>query len=824
MLAKTATKPFTKPYKQRTLKTSLVYSAVLSALTAAPLYAAEDEENVSAIPISDVKIEHVMVTSRKRAESIIAVPMSISTVSALEIADRNLLNKEDVYRSVAGAASPRGQLILRGLAGSNDSTPETTSSFTDGIPYNFSDLYDVERIEILRGPQGTLYGSNAIGGTVRVITKKPQLDEFEVKTSIQVNSQKRTEGEEKRIYGAVNIPIADTVAMRITGSYSDDPKATTNIQTGVTGYNKDTMIRSQILWQPEDDLTLNLSYILERSGSVGSSLSDVSTGFNSSYLAELTPNADAPFGYDVALGEREGTCNDMRPSCFTNGNLGGIDAKYARYEALDTRDDDDVDLIALTIEDEDFLGLGSLSYAGSYRNEKDGGKQNWSRTDGQDMFKTWIIDDYSTNRITHELRLQSNDTESNFDWTVGYFYDKDYNDDGANRQLQYHDDTDEAKAIASYLWGDYWGYLGFEYQSVDGSQTQMINTVAELGNFYWNDDTVNYEQRSESYWAQEKALFGEASYTFDLQDMGEIEVTGGIRFYDLADSSRDVLIGIWNGGVPTISESAGDESGNRKKVSLSWRPHDDMSVYALYSEGYRPGGNNLPALPQSCVGNDNSEFHSPRYSSDEINNYEMGYKASLFERKVSVAMAVYRIDWTGVQAPIRMSCGFSFTANAASARTQGFEFESKVQITDDLSMTFNYGYTSAEMTADVAALDVQAGDEMTMVPKYNGYLAFDQGFEIFDRQAYIRADVAVYGKYNSHFKGNELDLIPGYEVVNLSTRLEVAENINLSMHVNNLFDTEVINYKRAAGLGYSGANYIRYGEDRNVSLRMDYSF
>lgn len=806
----------------KTLKTSLVYSAVLAALTAVPLHA--EEAQTSELDENDnVKIEHVMVTSRKRAESIIAVPMSISTVSALEIADRNLLNKEDIYRTVAGAASPRGELILRGLTGSNDSTPGTTSSFTDGIPYDFSDLFDVERVEVLRGPQGSLYGSNAIGGTVRIITKKPQLDEFEAMGAIQLNSQSRTEGNEKRAYAAVNLPVSDTVAVRFTGSVADNPKPTTNLDTGVTGYDKTSMIRSQILWQAQDDLTLNLSYIHERSRSLGSSFSDVSTGFHADYLAELTANADAPFGYDVALNDRD-DCELSRVDCFTGGNLRGVDAKYARYEAIDPKDDDDLDLIALTIDKEDFFGLGSLSYAGSYREEQDAGIQNWSRTDGQDLFKTWIEDDYSTDRLTHELRLQSTDLKSNFDWTVGFFYDKETLGDRPNRQFQYHGDGDEGKAIATKLWGENWGALGFEYESVDGSQRQMINTIAELGEFYWNDPNIDYEQRSEMDWTKEKALFGELSYTFELQDMGEIEVTGGIRFYELSDGNREVLLGIWNGDVPTVSTASGEESGNRKKFSVSWRPDDNMSLYGLYSEGYRPGGNNLPVLPQSCRDDANAQFHNKRYKSDEIENYEVGYKASLLDRKVSVAVAFYRIDWTGVQANISMGCGFSFVANAASARTQGFEFESTVRLTNDLNMTLNYGYTDAEMTSDVAALNVTKGDEMTMVPKYNGYLAFDQGFQIMGRQAYVRADLSVYGKYNSYFKGTELDRIPAYETVNLSTRIEINENTNLSLHVNNLFDEEIINYKRAATAGYSGARWVGYGKDRNVSLRMDFTF
>jgi outer membrane receptor protein involved in Fe transport len=807
----------------RKLKISLVSSAVLTALSSSFVFAQEQTEEQA----DEQVFEQIMVTARKKSESIIEVPMSISTISAMEITDRNLVYKEDIYRTVAGAANPRDELILRGLVGSNDSAPGTTSSFTDGIPYDFSDLYDVERVEILRGPQGTLYGSNAIGGTVRIITTRPQLDEFEVNGSFQVNNQKRAPGNELRGYGAINIPLNDTMAMRFTGSVSDDPKPNTNVNTGVQGWDKNEMIRGQFLWQPEDDLAVNLSYIHEKKRSLGDSLgrsdSDTSIGIHSYYSAELSANPDAPFGYDVTLGAAE-ECSGTRVECLSDGPIINVDPKYAKYEAMDTRESYDMDLIALTIEKQDFLGLGDLNYTGSYREEGTGGMQDWSRTDGQDLFRTWIIDDYTEDRTTHELRLQSNDITSKLDWTVGYFYDKSTDGSGPNRQYQYHGDGDEGKAIATYLWGYYWGYLNQEFTSEDGSETQYIETVAELGNFYWDDPNIDYEHRVYSYFIKEQAIFGEVGYTLDLQDMGELELTGGIRFYDLSDSDSYIIQGIWNGPEPTISQTSGSESGHRIKLSASYRPSKDMSVYALYSEGYRPGGNNLPALPQSCSDNANAEYFDSRYESDEIQNYELGYKGWLLDNKVSVAMAVYQIDWSGVQVPISLSCGFSYTANASTAQTRGLEFESSAKLTDDLSLTFNFGYTNAKMTADVEALDVEKGDEMTMVPKYNAYLALDQGFTLWSRQAYIRADISAYGKYNSYFKGSDLDLIPAYEAMNLSGRIEVNDNTNISVHINNLFDKKIITYKRAADEGYSGAQYVAYGKDRNITIRFDFAF
>lgn len=151
----------------RTLQTSLVCSAILTSLSSAPLYAAQEDNK-----INEKKIEHIVVTSRKKEETIIEIPMSVSSISAMEIVDRNYTYATDIYRTLAGAAMPRNELILRGLSGGNTTYPDTTAVFTDDIPLEFNNLADIERVEVLRGPQGTLYGSNAIGGTVRIITKK----------------------------------------------------------------------------------------------------------------------------------------------------------------------------------------------------------------------------------------------------------------------------------------------------------------------------------------------------------------------------------------------------------------------------------------------------------------------------------------------------------------------------------------------------------------------------------------------------------------------------------------------------------------------------
>ena len=818
-----------------TMRKSLISSAVLSALTTLPAYA-EQTESTNA---DNDKTERIMVTSRKKAETVVEIPMNVSTVSSIEIADRNLLAKEDLFRTIAGAANPRGELILRGLSGSNASRNiGTSSTFTDGVPYNFSDLYDVERVEVLRGPQGTLYGSNAIGGTVRIITKKPQIDEFEINASVQAISEEHVDGFDQRLYGTINLPTSDTTALRVTASSSNQPLSVTNVNTGVQGSIRENFLRAQLLWQADDDLSVNLGFIREEHERIGTDTADAAMG-GPTYEAALTANPDAPFGYDVDISAAP-ECNGTRVECLSSGYIaGGTNPRYNAWELMDGKVNEDTTMLLLNITHDNLFDIAALDYSGSMRDYDDyvGTSANWSRSDGSDMFRTWLINDFQRKRTTHEIRFSNLDTDSNLDWTVGYFYDKDSKGDGPNRQDQYHGDGDRGKAIASAFWGDYWGYFGGDWEGPDGTLTQ-VNNVAELGMLYWGNPDINYSEEVLISYQKEQSLFGEVSYTMETADMGEIELTAGIRFYDLEDREKSEIMGIWGStsnadnrtdlppGTPYIArpDLGGSEDGHRKKFSASWRPDANMSVYALYAEGYRPGGNNIATLPQACRNDPNAAFFQTRYNSDAIDNYELGYKANLMGGKVRLATAVYQIDWTGVQATIGMGCGFRYTANAAKARSRGIELETSTLLTDDLTFTFNAGYVAAEMLEDVVSIGAEAGDDMSQVPKYNVYLALDQGFEFFNRQAYARLDVEAYGEYKTHFLANDGDVVPSYEKVNLSARLEVQEGINLSVHIKNLFNKEIIDWRSSTGNEYGNYHYIDYANGRNLTFRLDFTF
>ena len=758
-------------------------------------------------------IDEIVVTARKKEEVVLDIPMNISTITETEIKARNIIDKTELYRTIAGAASPRGELILRGLSGSNSAYPNTTNVWTDGIPFDFDNVYDVERVEVLRGPQGTLYGSNAIGGTVHVITNKPNLNELEISGSVMFKNEAHRPGTEVRAFGVVNVPIVEgSLGLRVTGQSGSKTGKILNLNDGHRGETEDEFLRAQLLWEPNDKTQVNLSVVRDEWFSDEYSDVDLSTP-PYYYEAILTPNADATYGYDVALTFPDCPSGASRPECKIH-SIGalvqdGYNPDFATWYLLNHFNANETSLVGLTIDRQDIIDGVDLSYAGSYRDSDTSGRQNhWSRYDAQDMFRTWIDDTNGWNRFTHELRLQSSG-DGPIEWTVGAFHDDSRGKENPNVQWQYHASDNRSRAIADYLWGYWWGYE---------DPTQLGIDVYGNGNVHYNGSQLRWDDT-------ETAYFGEASYTMDLQDGKTLELTGGIRFYDIENDYYYTDSGLWNNDVTDIKDG---EDGNRIKLSANYRPTENFAVFGIYSEGYRPGGNNGSAPPVSCRNDPAVGDYSDRYTSDETENMEIGFKGLLFDRRVQFSGAIYQIDWSGVQARVYMeTCGFSYTANAATAESKGFELETTSMLTDDLKLIVNYSSTQSEMTSDVPSIGASAGDDMTMVPKYNYYIALDRGITYRGREGNLRLDVNGYGKYKSHFNVKDQDISAAYKVVNLQASLQVSENTTINVVVNNLLDDRIVRYKnaRSRNIGsYWNIYHTYYIPDRTVALRMDYTF
>lgn len=793
----------------KSLKTTLLCGAAVSGFSATNAVAQD------AAQADNARTDVIIVTARKKNETLVEVPMNISAIGSAEIEARNLVDTSDLFRTIAGAAFPRTQLILRGLSGGNDSTPDTTSTFYDGVPFKFSDLFDVERVEILRGPQGTLWGSNAIGGTVQVITNKPVMNEIQVRGSLQATHEKNGHGLETRANLALNLPILeDKLALRITGMSAYEPHKYYNAYNGTYGYDKDRYIRAQLLMNATDDLTIKAGFVHTREYSIGDEYADRSTP-NSYSTLNLTPDATQPYGWAVADGSVNCAAGQERWQCRQGANTqlpSDVNGKFTFWELLDGSEEKETNMGTLNIDYANIGDFMQMSYVGSYRRTSDKGLDNWSRLDGSDLFRSWIINhdvlDGAGKRMTHELRFNSIDEDSPIQWTVGAFYDKLDNNDVSDRQFQYHqgDDGGQTYAKALYWWG------------VDASQ---------VGRDLYGDPNKNYNINQIEYQEKELAAFGELSYVADLGNGGEFELTGGVRYFETSLVDHTIESGIWVGPVASERDNRIKNTGVRKKFSASWRPSEEYSVYALYSEGYRPGGGNMPSLPVSCRNDANAVFFNPVYQSDDIKNYEVGTKGSIMDNKIRFSAAAYRIDWKGIQSSIYMpTCGFSFTGNAVTAKSEGFEIETNSYLTDTLLLSANFSYTKSKLTADAPSIQGEAGDDMTMVPDYNAYVALQQDIEVWERPAFIRAAVSFYGEAKSHFNVKAEDISESYATVDLSASVEATDNARVSLHINNLLNEDYTTYKRARSRGESSqaAKYYYYGRERTITLRVDFDF
>ncbi|WP_019962167.1 TonB-dependent receptor [Woodsholea maritima] len=795
------------------IKASLLQAsglAVLATMMAAPgVYAQSEGEGASA---SAPRLEVITVTSRKRPEVVTDVPMNISVTDVEQLARRNTLNKEDLFRSIAGAASPTGTLILRGLSGGNSAAPSTTSSFFDDIPLDWSELYDVKSVEVLRGPQGTLYGSNAIGGTVRVITNAPDLQDFSAFGSAQTTITKHEDGLDQRVYFGVNLPlIEDQLALRVVAHTSDDAGEVLNAYTGHFNSADRRYVRAKLLWEPQENWRASVGYVHNRTNRTGTTTLDSSEP-GRYMIADLTHDASLPGGYSVDF--RRVACEGQRAQCRGANATHGHPAQYTVWNMLDNWRKTELNLYTFNFEYDDLFGFADVFYAGSYRTTTGSRLEDWSRLDGSDLFKTWIItDDGDNHRTTHELRFQAADW-SRFNWTFGYFYDRDVADANPNNQWQYIETTPEARSIIN-AW-------------LDPDLNAWGGDVFAAGEALYGDRSRIYQLEELGSYTQEQALFAQLGYTFDIGQYGELELNAGVRFYELEDESKSISSGVWFGEDLINSTSSGSESGNRKKFTVSWRPRQEFAFYGVYSEGYRPGGNNFPVLPDACAADENAKSFTSRYNSDEITNYELGFKGYLFKNRLQVSSAIYRVEWDGVWASIYMpTCGFSYTANAASAQSQGIELETETLIREDLRLIINAGYTDSKMTSDAPSIGAEDGDDMTMVPDYNVYVALEKDLQVFGRDAYVRGDVTAYGEYVTHFNTRAEDSTPAYEIVNLSAGVELNESAKFSVYLNNVLDENYETYRQArsrSAASWNSANYVTYGERRSLTLRLDVTF
>ncbi len=752
------------------LKASTAVVAIVMAGASAPgLALAADATTTKADQVTT--IQDVVVTATRREESANKIPLAIQALGGEALQKLNVQNFEDLVEYlpnvrtashgpgtssiyIRGLSTDSPGLQILGTAGAEPNVALYLNDAPSSIPGRNLDVYavDLQRVEALAGPQGTLFGASAMGGAIRYITNKPDLKAFHAGFDASYSYTKHGDPSASGS-GWVNVPIIeDKLAARVVifhdyqGGYIDNVPGTYQMpfdgHVGQAGQiptgNPLLVIRALESCPPAPTLCDGSGYNAPTRQSINNA-AFVKNHYNDATYdggrIALTYKVNDDWSVDFM---------HMRQSLATNGvfdyepSVGDLQVQAYGNNWLK----DDWDETTLTLNGR--LGLLSGIYTGSFLNHKTTQQADYAnyssiglylpyyecdagvyyaskaKTAGNTCYtpnKSYHIAD-KNQRITHEIRVT---TPAEYRWraTAGLFFDVN----------TLHDDTD-------------WSYLqsaaGYIYaRSPNPSVNAYDNSVRATSVGFFND-----VERKDI----QKAAYGEASYDIIPK---QLIATLGARYYDerasmtgSSNGSFGGARGIYNPVTGTYSASAtpplyydvsanlsttlaglspATYSGVISKANLTYKLDDRNLFYATYSEGFRPGGFNRKPCNTFSATCDTLKAYHP----DSVRNFELGWKLSLLERTLQFNAALYQINWKDIQMTVfdQNVSNQTFTANFADARIRGFEGETTWRATHELTFNAGFSINDSELTKYIypktSTLE-PLGSPLALDPKFQG--------------------------------------------------------------------------------------------------------
>lgn len=741
---------------------SLLGAASLAFILPSTAWAQAESENREA---DDPMSGDIVVTANRQSQILSKVPLSVAAYSQETLDQQGVRQVDDIARLTPGVTFTRGDqrnagaanISIRGISSTAGSA--TTGIYIDDTPIQirnigfsaftpFPAVFDLERVEVLRGPQGTLFGAGSEGGTVRFITPTPDLKTLELYGRAELSSTES--GDTSYEAGlAVSVPlVTDKLAARVSGYYRRDggyidrvEYRSGNVVDKNSNWQETLVLQGSLAWKPADAVT-------------------------------VTPSVYYQDAYFNDAGVYWESLSNAKKGRFNNGN------------ALANWNKDKFVLPALRIEVE----LGGVTLASNssyfYRDQK---AQNdytvfesalWTRNPffPLGMFAPAFQYNKQSN-FTQEVRLQSND-DGRLKWVVGAFYTK-------NRQTarQFVQDT-----FLPDLFFQATGVpfnVAFGQGLTDGLYTFVLDKAVSVD--------------------KQLAAFGQVD--FNITD--KLQLTAGIRAARTKFRAEAQFKGPVVG--PDVDDSGGQkESPITPKFGLSYQADDNNLIYANASKGFRIGGYN-PAVglpcgvsnaprPGTALGDLGLSDRPQQFGSDSVWSYEAGSKNKLFDRRLQLDASAFYIDWKNIQQSVALSrCGFAFTDNLGSATSKGFDLQFQLRATDALILGGSVGYTKAEFDETIKAGPaatvnlVTKGDDIALNP-WQIYLNGQYEFEVGKHDAYVRADFqhlsrqkARTAALNPANGGADLNIPGRAEVNNLSLRAGLKlDAVDVSVFVNNV--------------------------------------
>ncbi len=734
----------------------------------------------------DTTLGEIVVTAEKRQATIQNTPISITAFTGEQLAAQGLATVADLVGLTPGismrtAGPGQTEFEMRGLASSGGSAP-TVGFYLDETPLTPSasalngkvvidpDLFDLSRVEVLRDPQGTLYGSGSMGGTIRLITNPPKLNETE--GSVQgIFSGTQSGGFNRGGSGMVNLPLGDTMALRLvaTEKYTD-------------GYI-DRVVASPF------PLPSNGGTCPPWAG-YGCTRGDVTAALVQQFIKN-TNTEQLTAARASLLFKPSGNFSSTTTLMYQRMDAGGYnqfqqppgsDTCLCIYQPFNMKEPiSDMFKLASETITYDF-SFAQLTSATSYwRREENQSQdateavQNLNYLPG--FYPVYFTEIDRTSQFSQELRLASNG-ESPLQWVGGAFF----TDLQSNYQA-----INQATAYAQF--------------STGGASANPMGIVFDETNFY----TV-----------KQYALFTDVSYRLSPT----LKVIGGLRWYKYdttmrySDSGIDAPSGNAQANSGVLTSSA---SGYNPKATLSYTPDNDLTVYGTVSKGFRPGGNNLPVPTSGAV-------ICPRepttYSPDSVWNYEIGEKAKFFDNRLTLNADVYYVRWNQIQQEITLACGYNLTANSGTAESYGPEIEISARLTPELTVNATGTITHAAITDPNPGTGIAAGTRVLSIPKQTASISL-----IYSHQ--VSGSIDWVSRATESYVGNAADIaffpttIPSHNLIGFRSGL-VGSKWSVYLFGDNLTNKHAILTTNNTGFSWNTPAVTRVTTNQPRTIGIDF--
>jgi outer membrane receptor protein involved in Fe transport len=697
----------------------LAVRAILSASTLAASVAVVAQD----APEQTVGIEEIVVTAQKREESIQSVPIAVTALTADALTTQRINLAQDLPRAVpnlyfsrSGLGFNETNLQLRGIGYQlvNTSGDAGVGVHVNNAPLGVnrlgqSELYDIERIEVLRGPQGTLYGRNATGGVVNILTAKPNLDGFSGQWDVEYGNY-----DHKRISGHVNVPFGEVAAMRLAAfGLQRDGYSENTIGGDVDGrqmwsgratfaINPEGAFRASLMWERSDEdddrigntkalcikdagptsvggVTINSQQarqFLNRGCLQGSVYSDAAYGsvnYNAT-LAGILGNLGGIVTGDVYEGVTQST--DLRQIAIaTQPEYKATNDLIELNLELDVTDTLKVTSLTAYLEDQVDTRSTGPGYGASRTFNAGpvtpGGFYNDPLLGRMNTPEVLSLQDLYAKQFSQELRLQSA-----FDGPVNFNVGGIYMTLERMNDIYISPNTQNAYAQLANL----------------ANLSPCLPTDCYIDTGSTPDGTGhNYFLSRNPYELTANALFGEVYW--DVTD--RVMLTTGLRY---TDDKKEIalhpvtMLTAGRGWADTGSLAVVDQEARFRewtgRVNGAWRVTDENLLYVSYSKGYKGGGINAPDVAAGNL--------SPRYEPEFVNAYEIGSKNEFFDGNVQLNLTGFYYDYENYQ--ISQLHGLTSVTENVDAKVHGFEVEGVWQATNSLRLNTNLGWLKTEMS------------------------------------------------------------------------------------------------------------------------------